>query len=477
MTIQISLSGGQQPAITVDGGNTIGVAVNGQGGPSLTATTGDMIQLTVTAAGAPGGQGVQGPPGSVNLSDETPQALGTAAAGTSSDAARADHVHAVPSIAYSSLTGVPSTFTPATHTHTASAITDFATEAAKYGPVTSVNGQTGDITVSGGGGSYTLPTASDSTLGGVKVGSGLSISSGVLSADAYSLPTATDKVLGGIKVGSGLSISSGVLSATGGGGSFSGTVDGGDYVGTGGGGGNSAPETDPLYSSVKLLLHGEYVTDSTVNASVVAYGNAAATTARPKFGAKSYAFDGNGDYLIAQYSSGSYAPGTGAFTAEAWVWLNALPSNASNNGFSVIFDSQENDANNPTHGFNVGIQQSGQFYVYWGHTDDGGSMYGGSASAQTWYHVALVRSEGSMRLYVNGILAATSTTNATIDLNSPTIYLGRSAQYSSYQETNGLLGYLNGYLDEVRITKAARYTGTSTTGTNFTLPTAAFPDS
>ena len=36
---------------------------------------------------------------------------------------------------------------------------------------------------SGGGGSYTLPTASASTLGGVKVGSGLTITDGVLSAD------------------------------------------------------------------------------------------------------------------------------------------------------------------------------------------------------------------------------------------------------------------------------------------------------
>lgn len=35
----------------------------------------------------------------------------------------------------------------------------------------------------GGGGDYTLPTASASTLGGVKVGSGLTITDGVLSAD------------------------------------------------------------------------------------------------------------------------------------------------------------------------------------------------------------------------------------------------------------------------------------------------------
>ena len=63
---------------------------------------------------------------------------------------------------------------------------------------------------------YSLPSATNSTLGGIKVGTNLSIDgNGVLSADAgsYTLPSATDTVLGGIKVGQRLSISNGVLSA------------------------------------------------------------------------------------------------------------------------------------------------------------------------------------------------------------------------------------------------------------------------
>lgn len=53
---------------------------------------------------------------------------------------------------------------------------------------------------------YSLPTASGSTLGGVKVGSGLYInSSGILSAN-ITLPVATTDTLGGVKVGKGLSI-------------------------------------------------------------------------------------------------------------------------------------------------------------------------------------------------------------------------------------------------------------------------------
>ena len=107
------------------------------------------------------------------------------------------------------------------------------------------------INSTGGGGSgYTLPAATTSTLGGVKVGGGLSVAAGVVSANvtqivagagvtlspsngvgavtisanpgSYSLPTATGSVLGGVKVGAGLTITNGVLSTTGG--SGTGTV-------------------------------------------------------------------------------------------------------------------------------------------------------------------------------------------------------------------------------------------------------------
>lgn len=64
---------------------------------------------------------------------------------------------------------------------------------------------------------YVLPTASTTTLGGIRVGAGLSMTSGVLSVDGgtgdYVLPTATASTLGGIKVGTGLTITNGVLSA------------------------------------------------------------------------------------------------------------------------------------------------------------------------------------------------------------------------------------------------------------------------
>lgn len=72
------------------------------------------------------------------------------------------------------------------------------------------------ISAGGGGGSYTLPTASAETKGGVKIGSGLTMDGEVLNNSnptPYSLPTASDSTLGGVKVGSGLTITEGVLSS------------------------------------------------------------------------------------------------------------------------------------------------------------------------------------------------------------------------------------------------------------------------
>lgn len=90
-----------------------------------------------------------------------------------------------------------------------------------------VNGTSTEIYAPSPTTAYSLPTASSTVKGGVKIGSGLQMSGEILSVDyntipnkpaAYSLPIAGVNTLGGIKVGSGLNISpDGVLSATGGG--------------------------------------------------------------------------------------------------------------------------------------------------------------------------------------------------------------------------------------------------------------------
>jgi hypothetical protein len=101
--------------------------------------------------------------------------------------------------------------TPLAHTQAASTITDFATEAAKYGPVTSVNGLTGAVTISAGS------SISDGNKGDITVsGSGATWTinaNAVITADiAGSAVTyakiqnvsATDRLLGRSTAGAGV---------------------------------------------------------------------------------------------------------------------------------------------------------------------------------------------------------------------------------------------------------------------------------
>jgi hypothetical protein len=130
-----------------------------------------------------GGGGTSG----ASLSDATPSPLGSPAAGTSSLASRSDHVHLLPTISYTALTDVPTSFTPAAHTQAASTISDFATEAAKYGPVTSVNGATGAITIATGGtAGATLSDGTPSPLGSAAPGTSVLASR---SDHVHALPT------------------------------------------------------------------------------------------------------------------------------------------------------------------------------------------------------------------------------------------------------------------------------------------------
>ncbi len=171
--------------------------------------------------------------------------------------ATADFANVAFSGAYDDLTGKPAI---PSRTSDLANNSGYITSSALSGYVKSVNGaapdSSGNVTISvsgggsSGGGNYTLPTASSSTLGGVKIGAGLTINtSGVLSADVtastltayakitdlsavaktgsyndltnkptipavYTLPNATSSTLGGVKVGSNISVSNGTISVT-----------------------------------------------------------------------------------------------------------------------------------------------------------------------------------------------------------------------------------------------------------------------
>ena len=83
-------------------------------------------------------------------------------------------------------------------------------------------------------------------------------------------------------------------------------------------------------------------------------------------------------------------------------------------------------------------------------------------STGQWYHIAVCRASGSTRMFVNGTQVGSTYVDTTTYLQTP-VFIG-----SSYLGTTELL---NGYIDDMRVTKGlARYTA------NFTPPTTAFPN-
>lgn len=124
----------------------------------------DTAAGSITVAFAGGTSGIV-------VSSATPQPLGTAAAGTSGDASRADHVHQLPIISYTALSDVPATFAPSAHTHSTADITGYT--------LTSVNGLDGAITIAAGD-NVTVSTASSTITiaagGGGGSGGGVAMS-------------------------------------------------------------------------------------------------------------------------------------------------------------------------------------------------------------------------------------------------------------------------------------------------------------
>jgi hypothetical protein len=219
-------------------------------------------------------------------------------------------------------------------------------------------------------------------------------------------------------------------------------------------------DTDPYFSSVSLLLHMDGTNGSTTfvdsgpNAlAVTAAGNAQITTSGPKWGTGAADFDGNGDSLTIAANS-VFAFGTGNFTIEGWFYSRTTGS--SQRGM-VDFRTTASGTNgimlreDGTAGFLVGLNNGTLLSTATGRI------------ANTWQHVALVRSGTTITLYVDGVSKASATSSANMTDNR--------FRLSGFVDVQDATFTYNGKIDDVRITKGiARWTS------NFTPPTAAYPD-
>jgi hypothetical protein len=238
---------------------------------------------------------------------------------------------------------------------------------------------------------------------------------------------------------------------------------------------SSAPAgpTDPNFSNVVLLLHGDGAngsttfTDSSPSArTVTRTGSSAISTAESMFGGSSINAPSTNlsgatvDYTVAS----GMRLNTGDFTAEGWF----RRTTTSGSGWMLAFG----DGNNVSMWMR---QFSSNLLVEFGWNNSSWGLQlttsGFTFAANTWYHIAIVRNGATFTVYVAGTSRASGTwSGGDIDrgLTSGvgTAYLMRSGGLTSVADPG-----FNGYMDDFRLTKGvARYTS------NFTVPAAAFPD-
>ena len=187
----------------------------------------------------------------------------------------------------------------------------------------------------------------------------------------------------------------------------------------------------------------EFLAGDQVHA-VTAFGDAQITPSQSKFGGASGFFDGTGDSLSTA-DSPDWDFGTGDFTLDLWVRFNSIAGDQAfiDRGEGNNFIIQKTSSGN----LQVGLQGNGELIIAtWG------------PSINTWYHIAVTRSGTDVKAFVDGTQVGSTATSSADMQGTAAVRIG---QHSSGGR------YVNGWLDEVRISKgAARYTA------NFTPPAA-----
>ena len=240
---------------------------------------------------------------------------------------------------------------------------------------------------------------------------------------------------------------------------------------------------DEYYDSVSLLLYGNGTNGSTTITdnspspkTVTAVGNAQISTAQSKFGGASIAFDGNGDYATAPISS-DFEFGTGDFTVEGFVYVNSFSGIQKYVNLASIGRGALGGVPLVTNGWTLRFESTQIIFYRYDGSVETTIARSTTVSTGTWHHIAVSRVGTNLRIFLNGTQVGATETNSTAynkiaTGGSQDLHIGRFLSGDITQQAPlPYSSFLNGYIDDLRITKGvARYTS------NFTPPTAPFPN-
>jgi hypothetical protein len=219
--------------------------------------------------------------------------------------------------------------------------------------------------------------------------------------------------------------------------------------------------TDPYFSNVQLLLHGDGADGSTNiidssfnNRTVAANGNAQISTAQSKFTSSSIYFDGSGDFLSTPVDSG-LTFGSNALTWEAWVY----PQQSSPALPIIILSNARADAGGD---FGCFLSYSNNEFRFRNWLANNGAYFTTSVTLNQWYYLAATKVGTTARIWVNDIEGTSGSLFSTN--TSHTSFLVGAAN-----NNGGFTVDYKGYMNEIRLTNGIARAITS-------VPTAPFPD-
>ena len=185
--------------------------------------------------------------------------------------------------------------------------------------------------------------------------------------------------------------------------------------------------------------------------TITANGDVTNTRAVRKIGESSIKFDGTGDYLTIPNSS-DWDMGTGDFTIECWARFDAVGD---------IDTIIERDFGSNARAFYLAKQADNTILASTGSGSGWVSSITSSSTvaADTWYHIAYVRDGTDFELFIDGASVGTDTDAATMYDSAEQVMIGMHRESSSTSDP------FKGYMDEIRISDSARYTGAFTPST------------
>lgn len=221
-------------------------------------------------------------------------------------------------------------------------------------------------------------------------------------------------------------------------------------------------QDDPYFANVVLLMPMDGISGNATFMDIKgkafsSVGNPVLSSSQFKFGSTSASF--NGSSKIYTSDSADWNFGSGDFTIEMWLRLNDT-----SNPQCIL--GQHNNSINSNRSFAIYYANGIKLFPSVIGAFDGGLTLQdtNTLSADTWYHITVTRETSSLNLYVDGVKKATNTNIGSTALFDSSLPLSIGSDDSNTH-------YLNGFIDDLRITKGVnRYTSTS-----FTLPTSANP--